>query len=193
LILLIITIFLRRTELSAESSFPTHQDQTEALYRAHHRWLRAWLRQRLNCSETAADLAHDTFVRLLRRPRKIDNIVAARGYLRTVAERIYIDHWRRRSIEKAWLETVVNRETAFGISEEQHAIIIETFVQIDTLLSNLPGKVAKAFSLSQIEGMTYRQIALELGVSERTVKTYMARAMFECIQLELTHYDAIQV
>ena len=32
----------------------------ERLYLEHHGWLLGWLRRRLECSETAADLAHDT-------------------------------------------------------------------------------------------------------------------------------------
>lgn len=37
----------------------------EDLYSGHHGWLRSWLQKRLQCSETAADLAQDTFVRIL--------------------------------------------------------------------------------------------------------------------------------
>jgi len=36
-----------------------------ALYVAHHGWLQAWLRRRLGDAHQAADLAQDTFVRLL--------------------------------------------------------------------------------------------------------------------------------
>lgn len=32
-----------------------------ALYRDHHGWLHGWLRNRLGCTEQAADLAHDTY------------------------------------------------------------------------------------------------------------------------------------
>lgn len=35
------------------------------LYLDHHGWLHGWLRRRLDCTDTAADLAHDTFLRLL--------------------------------------------------------------------------------------------------------------------------------
>ena len=35
------------------------------LYRQQHSWLTRWLRLRLNCSQSAADLAQDTFLRLL--------------------------------------------------------------------------------------------------------------------------------
>ncbi|WP_277422996.1 sigma factor, partial [Pseudomonas viridiflava] len=44
---------------SAFSSFLT------ALYHDHHRWLNGWLRQRTDCPHNAADLAQDTFVRVL--------------------------------------------------------------------------------------------------------------------------------
>lgn len=165
----------------------------ESAYRAHHSWLKQWLLSRLNCSETAADLAQDTFVKLLRNSKPIENIPAAKGYLRTVAERLYIDHWRRKSIEEAWLETLSHRQIDYACSEEEYAIIIETFMQIDAMLNSLPDNVAKAFSLSMIEGLTYRQIAAELEVSERTVKSYMARAMFECAQLEIQHQEAMSL
>lgn len=41
------------------------QQQIEHLYANHHGWLRGWLRRRLGNSFDAADLAHDTFLRLL--------------------------------------------------------------------------------------------------------------------------------
>lgn len=43
----------------------TSHAQVDALYRQHHGWLRGWLRQRLNNSADAADLAQDTFIRVL--------------------------------------------------------------------------------------------------------------------------------
>lgn len=39
----------------------------ETLYADHHGWLRGWLGRRLGNSSDAADLAQDTFLRLLRR------------------------------------------------------------------------------------------------------------------------------
>ncbi|WP_252321041.1 MULTISPECIES: sigma factor [Symbiopectobacterium] len=48
----------------------TYADPVESLavqriYHEHHVWLQAWLRRRLGCSQQAADLAQDTFVRLV--------------------------------------------------------------------------------------------------------------------------------
>ena len=47
-------------------------DAVSGLYHAHHGWLYAWLRKKLNCSHNAADIAHDTFVRVMERLATID-------------------------------------------------------------------------------------------------------------------------
>jgi hypothetical protein len=43
------------------------QQNISTLYQNNHRWLSGWLYQKLNCSEQAADLAQDVFLRLLNR------------------------------------------------------------------------------------------------------------------------------
>ncbi|MAX55914.1 MAG: RNA polymerase subunit sigma [Alcanivoracaceae bacterium] len=163
----------------------------EALYHEHHPWLQRWLQRRLGCHALAADLAQDTFIRILTRPRPLNNVNTARSYLRTIAERLCIDLWRRQSIEQAWLDVLASRPQEMDISPEDSAIIIETFCELDDMLRRLPEKVATAFILSQIEGLTYRDIALKLNVSERTIKNYMARAMMECVLIEARFHEAV--
>ncbi|HYQ55130.1 MAG TPA: sigma factor, partial [Pseudomonas sp.] len=74
------------------------------LYVEHHGWLQSWLRTRLNNAADAADLAHDTFLRILQR-RQVPAVLEPRAYLRTIARGLVIDLWRHRDIEQAWLET----------------------------------------------------------------------------------------
>ena len=163
----------------------------EHLYRHHHGWLHNWLSRRVGCRELAADLAHDTFLRLLIKPRTLDNIDSARGYLRTVAGRLCIDMWRRKAVEQAWLEVLTARPEAVDISPEDHAIIVETFCELDDMLSRLPEKVAIAFLLSQLDGLTYKQIAARMKVSERTIKAWMGRAMLECVLIEARFHEGL--
>jgi RNA polymerase sigma-70 factor (ECF subfamily) len=44
----------------------------------------------------------------------------------------------------------------------------------------LSPRARQAFLLAQLDGMAYADIAVELGVSERMVKKYMAQAMLQC-------------
>ncbi|MGV8294512.1 sigma factor, partial [Pseudomonas aeruginosa] len=47
------------------SATGTSPQPIEVLYGDHHGWLRGWLRKRLGNAFDAADLAHDTYVRIL--------------------------------------------------------------------------------------------------------------------------------
>ena len=78
----------------------------QLLYKDNHGWLCRWLRQRLDSADDAVDLAHDTFLRLLRRPDEVPGIVEPRAFLATIARGLLNDHWRRRTLEQAWLETL---------------------------------------------------------------------------------------
>ena len=55
--------------------------------------------------------------------------------------------------------------------------------RIDQLLDGLPAKVKATFLLSQVDGLTYPQIAQVLGISPRSVSDYMAKALQRCLRV----------
>lgn len=163
----------------------TTLDPIANLYEDHHGWLYAWLRRKLGCSHQAADLAHDTFVRLLGRRASIHDLQAPRAYLTTIAHGLLIDHWRRQDIERAWLDTLAALPEPAAPSPEESALVLEALCRIDTLLERLKPRVREAFLLAQIHGLTYREIGVRLGVGERMVKKYMAQAVLHCLLADL--------
>jgi len=154
----------------------------ENLYIDHHNWLKSWLCRKLGCTHQAAELAQDTFVRLLLRPHAPDK---PRAYLLTIARRLMFDSWRRRDLERAWLEALANQPEALAPSEEERAIALETLCAIDALLDGLSTNARKAFLLSQLDGYTYARIAEELKVSVSRVRQYMTQAFTRCYLAQL--------
>ncbi|MBD9413632.1 sigma-70 family RNA polymerase sigma factor [Pseudomonas sp. PDM16] len=152
------------------------------LYTDHHGWLQSWLRSRLNNSADAADLAQDTFVRLLQRRGDVAPS-EPRAYLRTVARGLVIDLWRRRDVERAWLETVAHIPEHEAPSPETSLLVVESLIAIDRMLDELKPKVRQAFLLAQLDGMTCPRIAERLGVSLSTVERYIASALRHCYRL----------
>ena len=160
-------------------SMPSHTSAVERIYVQHHSWLYGWLKGKLHDACDAADVAHDTFVRILG-SRDASQIREPKDYLVTVARGLVIDRYRRRAIEVAYLETLAARPEATAISEEDKALIIETLVAVDKALADLGVRARRIFMLSQIEGLTYQQIAEQMQVSLTTVKKHMIRALTEC-------------
>lgn len=172
--------------MAADSVLHPH---IHTLYSDHHGWLQGWLRRKLGNAYDAADLAQDTFLRILaapvHMPEKQDDwqLREPRAYLTVVAKRLLANLYRRRSLEQAYLEVLSSLPEPQAPSPEQQAIILETLQEIDAMLDGLASPVRRAFLMAQLEGLGYVEIAAKLAVSERTVKRYMAEAMARCILL----------
>ncbi|MEG0000485.1 MAG: sigma-70 family RNA polymerase sigma factor [Comamonas sp.] len=151
-----------------------------SLYQDHHPWLQGLLRKRLSNREDAADLAQDTFVRLLRAPLPQEDIRDPRRYLATIAKGLTADLFRRRSLERDYLEYLATLPQGLAPSAEEQLSVQQTLLELDRLLAGLPPKVRAAFVLAQFEELSYPEIAQRLGISLRTVSNYLTRAMEHC-------------
>lgn len=154
----------------------------QTLYSTHHNWLNTWLRSRLGNAADAADLAQDTFVRLLQKTERFE-LKAPRAFLRTIARGLVIDHWRREEIERAYFDSIAHLPETLAPSAEDRALVLELLEEIAQLLEGLRPKVRKAFLLAQCDGLAYTQIAQQMGISLRSVERYVAEALYHCYVL----------
>lgn len=164
-------------------------DRLGLLYAEHNRWLTGWLYRRLGCNSQAADLAQDTFPRILTSQRKTGERLVLdrpRAYLATVGQRLVCDFFRRQSLERAYLDMLATMPEAFVLSPEEQWQMRETLLQLDALLDRMKPVVRSVFLLAQIDGLSYAQIARELGIGERSVKRHMASAFEACILNDVT-------
>ena len=158
----------------------SRQRQISELYADHHSWLHGWLRKKLGCSQRAADLAHDAFIRVLTLAEP-HTIKEPRAFLATMAGRLLIDGARRRRIEQAYLEALAIQAHDAGMPDPEAVhVALEALEKIAVMLAGLPEKNREAFLLSRLDGLTYSEIAIELKVSASTVKNYVAGALVHC-------------
>jgi RNA polymerase sigma-70 factor (ECF subfamily) len=148
-------------------------------YASHHAWLVVWLQRKMGCPHGAADLAQDTFVRVLT-AREVDQVAEPRAFLTTLAKRALFSHWRRRELEQAYLQALAGLPQATAPSTEDLALLHEALQAIDQALNGLPAKVKRAFLLHRLDEMTHVQIASDMGISVATVERYMKRAYLHC-------------
>jgi len=157
-------------------------ESVESLYSDHHGWLRGWLRRKLGCHELAADVAHDTFLKILTLQPSISGLREPRAFLTTLASRLMIDNARHQKIEQAYLAelAIVNESTQFAPAPESVLMAIQALHQFSDALEAMPSKARDAFLLHYIEEYSQPEVAQRLGVSIRMVQKYLAQALIQC-------------
>lgn len=155
-----------------------HTDTLADLYRGHHGWLHGWLKKKLGCSDIAADLAHDAFLRILVRQggSGVPDLREPRAYLTTIARGLLVDFFRRTDLERAWLADMAALPEVLQPSPEEKLEALQTLQALDRLLQGMTPKTRAAWLLSRIDGLTHAEIADKLGVSVPRVRQYLANA-----------------
>lgn len=157
----------------------SHRNDVGGLFRAHYSWLCARLRRHLGASSSVEDIAAETFLQLLESPG-LTPIREPRALLTTIAQRLIYQLWRRRELERQHLDQLQHLDQQQAISPEERLQLTQALHGLDRTLERLPGKVRATFLLSRIDGLTYPQIAAELGISQRSVSVYMTRTQALC-------------
>ncbi|MEM9623283.1 MAG: sigma-70 family RNA polymerase sigma factor [Pseudomonadota bacterium] len=161
--------------------------QVTQLYLHHQNWLQGWFAARLDCPEQSADLTQDVFLRVLRRQESLrqESLRQPKAFLRVIAKGLLIDFYRRRSVERAFLEALAALPETYQMSAEERQMLLDTLDEIDAMLDRMPAKVRHAFLRAQLDGLTYVEIAQEMEVSVRSVKRYMRDAYARCLRYRL--------
>ncbi|MBV6288621.1 sigma-70 family RNA polymerase sigma factor [Pseudomonas aegrilactucae] len=156
-------------------------DSLASLYKGYHGWLLVWLRRRLDCPHNAADMAQDTFIRLL----GAGSYVAPReprAFLATVARRLLIDRGRRQKLEQAYREALARHVEYLDQvpSPEQMLAAVQALEHIARALDLMSARAREVFILRHLEGLSHAQIAERLNVSTKTVQNHLVQALLHC-------------
>lgn len=148
-------------------------------FRASYVWLKSKLQRRVGSPADAEDLASSSFAELADMP-DLTAVRDARAFLTVIAQRLTFEMWRRRDLERAYLEALAHREEAVMPSAERLAEVAQALLLVDQALNGLSPKAKSAFILSQVDGLTHAEIAERLGVSVSMVRKYIAQALTKC-------------
>ncbi|WP_332740377.1 sigma-70 family RNA polymerase sigma factor [Hydrogenophaga sp.] len=160
-------------------------EQVHALYSNHHGWLYGWLRRKLGCPHQAADVAHDTFERVLAARDSLFGVEQPRAWLTTTATRLIIDEARRERLRQAYLAELslfVQANEGYP-SPEQTLVALQALEQLSAVLEAVSPKARAAFVRHYLDGATMATVATELGVSARMVGKYLAQVLVQCARL----------
>ncbi|WP_316793920.1 RNA polymerase sigma-70 factor [Pedobacter frigoris] len=162
------------------------------LYYLHVKQLKYFVQRTAKSAALTEDVVHDTFIKVWESRHKIDCEQPFKPYLYTIARRHLLNLLKRAQHEVSILEeikqNVVHEENSTELLidyTESSAIFIEA-------INRLPEQRKEVFIRCRIQGLTYKQAAAELGISESTVNNQMVKA-FKSIRSFIAFRTAVLI
>jgi RNA polymerase sigma factor (sigma-70 family) len=154
----------------------------ERLFAEHRAALQTFFQRRIRSKSDAPDLAQEVYVRMLR----ISDQTAIRNpvhYLYTVAnnlvkEHAALEHRQAMSVDIDDAPPHSQLETLPAFDGDLDAT--QRVARLGVVLQQLRPKCRAAVELRFTHGLSYREIALHLGISPQMAKKYVAQALGHC-------------
>ncbi|MBD9389661.1 RNA polymerase sigma factor [Agrobacterium sp. AGB01] len=155
-----------------------------AIFAIHRRSLMWTVLRIVRDPNTAEDLAQETYLKVHKalEAKPIDNL---ESYLYQTARNLALDHKRKLKFREQF-EDIERDESGIAdvasdeISAEEKILERERQRIFEVALAELPLRSRQAWSLSQIDGWTYQEIADHIGVSRNTVYNDVKLVLGHC-------------
>ncbi len=144
----------------------------EELFREHFSELSLYALRYVNDADTAREIVHNVFIALWDKREQVDTSRPLKPFLFTAVRNRCLNRLRD-SRHYDDLESLAE-ETA-ELPEEAPEETLQ--VQLYRAINELPERSREIFEMNRFEGLTYREIAEELGISQKTVETLMSRTL----------------
>lgn len=158
---------------------PLSVDDINTIYLGARPQLQQFLRKRVRCEDTAADLLQEVYFKLphLKPPPETEEQV--RAWLYRVATNLSIDHNRtqKRRAELLAQYYAGDEEAQADHSPEMVTLFCDELQRIQGLLAALPPRCADILRLNRVEGFTHLEIANQLGISKSLVEKELLRTL----------------
>ncbi len=147
----------------------------------HAAELLAWLRHRFPALADPENVVQEALTRvwLLHDTGAVDS---PRALLFTTARHLAIDEQRRRRI--VTFESITENDESFVLLNERsapdQAAINQELEILTQAIQSLPQRCRQVLTLRKIYGLSQKEIATQLGISEHTVEVQVANGMRRC-------------
>ncbi len=149
----------------------------KAAYISHSPELIRFVARRMGDRHAAADLVHDTFVRMAEQPAA--KVQDARSYLYRIARNLLIDQRKQDDRRKTFCVShdMLGHVADDAPSPEDAADASIRLERLQRVVRELPFKTQQIFVLNRIDGLSYADVARHLGISESSVQKHLAAAV----------------
>ena len=157
---------------------------TQAAYRAlterHREAIYRLVRSAIGDADEALDVTQETFVAAFGALDRYDHARPFRSWIARIALKKARDWGRRRAVRRMFSlgmpDHAAQNVPDDAVGADRTAEDRQAFARVSAAIAELPARLKEALLLRTIESMSQHEVAVTLGVSEKTVETRLYRA-----------------
>lgn len=153
-----------------------HSAFTE-IYNRYSPKILAQTNRMLRDSDAAKDLVQELFLTIWRRLDHIRLDAKIGGYLYVAAQNLILKYIQRNKFQNDYLASLARFSTELENSTSESLDEKELRTLLNGYIGQLPEKTRIIFELSRQANLSYREIAVQLGIAEQTVKNQVSIAL----------------
>jgi len=126
----------------------------------------------------AQDIVQEVFIKLWDKREILNEHLSFKSFLFTIAHNTTIDLIRKRVKEKDFVAMVKSKQIPLNSNSDNLQLEFEELQKkLNNTVENLPERQKQVYTLSRNEELSYKEIAIKMGISVNTVENHMVKAL----------------
>lgn len=138
----------------------------------HEERVRAWLYSSKASREEVDDLIQEAYC-IVAGLRSVDHIERPDAYFFSIARNLYLRHLKRRTIVPISAVAEIESYCDGQPSPEHSAANVLDLERVQSLIGSLPKECRDVVTMRKIQGLSQREVAVLLGISESMVEWHV--------------------
>ena len=149
----------------------------DVIYRKYSRRVFQFAFSILKVQEDAEEIVQEVFFKIWEKRDTLREHLSFKSYLFTITYNTSITLIRKRIKEARYVDYLHNLQSPSANTSVTDVEYRELRKKVDETIGKLPDRQKQIFLLSREEGLSYKEIAEQLGISVNTVENHMVRAL----------------
>ena len=162
------------------------------LFRRYDKRIYPFVLKMVKDTGIAEEVTQEIFIKLWKNRERLTDIEVPEAYIFTITGRHTLDHIKRRLSESRMLQRLSLIQKNTHNDTEEALQLRDSAALIQKAVNNLPPQQKNVYQLSRQQGLKYDEIALQLNISQNTVRNHLVKAL-QTIREYMQEHNALPV
>lgn len=149
----------------------------DLIYNTYHKRIYTFAYSYLKIKDDALDVVHEVFMKLWESRHRIEPDTKIEAFVFTITRNTVLSIFRKKASEKKYMDHLANLTISHDFNTQNQLDYNFLKETIDDLIKDLPPKRQEVFLKSRKDGLSNKEIAQQLNISEKTVEDHITKAL----------------